>query len=346
MLSSAVNLSLAVLASWSGSQLDASEVSALKRIEPTIVRVMSGTRSVGAGVLIDSNGYFLAHRSVSVSPVLFGRLNTGETIQLSVASIDEVTQLALLHAEGWKPVGRSKATVQANSSPVVQKASASNATRVLLVLPEATVRGELTQSNLVGVMKPSQRGLTLSELRFEDPGGSFGGGLVFTLDGRLVGVLGATLGSFEMSQRDSVSRVQAGASFGAGGGGIAELMPSAKRNYGPSAMTIGYTVTPDILERVIAGFCSPSREVGHPALGLMCRDAQGGGALVDRLVPGSPAQVAGIRPGDVILEVAGQRILNQIDYTRVLVRQRVGDTVAVRIRRVGEELTFSLKVGK
>ena len=353
MLSSAVSLGFAWVCSMSGPQLDGGDIAAWRRIEPNIVRVMSGTRALGSGVLIDSNGYFFAHRSVTGSPVLFGKLASGETIQLSVTSIDDVTQLALLHAEGWKAAGRTPVSVQANSSAAVQKASISNATRILLVTGQSTLRGELTQSNLVGVMSPSRRGLTLSEIRFEDPGGPYGGGLIFTLDGRLVGVVGASLEA-EGSKEIALNRAQADsatAGVGGGGGGLGafgNLLPGAvaKKAYGPSSMTVGYTVTPDILERVVEGFRSPSRQVAHPALGLMCQDSQNGGALVVNVTTGSAAHQAGIRPGDVLLELGGSRVSNQIEYTRVLVRQRVGDSLAIKLRRGTEEITLTVRVGK
>lgn len=343
MLSSAVSTALILAVSWSGQQLDTSEAAAWRRIEPNIVRVMSGTKALGSAVLVDQKGHFLAHRSAVTNGVMFGRMSTGETLQLSLVSVDEITQLALIRAEGWHPATRTASTVQSFEDVRVQKATVTNATKLVIVLPDRAIRGELTTSTLVGVMAPSLRGLTLSEIRFEDPGTPVGGGLAFTLDGRLVGVLGATLSSPAQSARDTAPDVATTLLGGGFGGGAAVAKRS---NFGPATLTVGYSITPDILERVLAGFMSPSRQAAHPALGLFCRDAQGGGALIDSLVTGSPAQAAGLRPGDVLFEMAGQPINNQIDYTRVLVRQTVGESIAIKVRRGGETLTLTVKVGK
>lgn len=348
MLSSVVSAGLALVVGWSGQQLDSSEVSAWRRIEPNIVRILSGQRSTGSGVLVDQKGHFLAHRSAVTGSSMFGRMSNGETLQLSLVSVDEITQLALLRAEGWHPASRQASAVQAYGDAQVQKATVSNATKLVIVLPEKAIRGELTTSTLVGVMAPSMRGLTLSEIRFEDPGTPVGGGLAFTLDGRLVGVLGATLQTQTNTKAETQASVLSqlpGAARGGAGGGFSTA-DIKRTNFGPSNLTVGYSITPDILERVLSGFMSPSREASHPALGLYCRDAQGGGALIDSVVNGSPAQVGGLRPGDVLFEMAGQPISNQVDYTRVLVKQAVGSTLSLKVRRGGETLTLSVKVGK
>lgn len=345
MLSSAASVAITLILSAHSSQLTGAEAEAWKRIEPNVVRVMSGTNVVGAGVLIDSQGNFLAHRSVTVSPVLFGRLATGETLQLTVASSDDVTQLVLLHAEGWKPVGRLPVSVKNATSTNLQKISQIS-TKVLLVTGKSVVRGEVSQSNLVGVVAPSRRGVTLSEIRFEDPGTQYGGGLLFSLDGKLVGVLGASLDA-ESSKERSMPPTVAGLSGGGGTVFGAFSSDSAQnKSYGPGSLTVGYSVTSDVIARVVEGFLSPSKQVGHPALGIMCQDSRSGGAYIVSVTAGGPAQQAGLRPGDVILEIAGAKVQNQLEYTRVLVRQSVGEKIPVKVRRGDAEIDLIVLVGK
>lgn len=341
-----VSTALTLAVGWSGQQLASGEAMALRKVEPSIVRVMSGTQVSGVGVLVDPAGYFLAHRSAVSGPVLFGKFSSGEIVQLSVASVDDVTQLALLRAEGWRAVNRDAASVQAPQSDYVQKASIRNATRVLIVLADRTTRGDLTSSNLVGVMAPSRRGLTLSEIRFEDPQTAVGGGLAFTLDGRLVGVLGAALDSPAAQSPSAEMRgLPDLLNSGVGGGGGGLGANRTKAAFGPSTMTVAYSISPDILERVVAGFRSSSRVPQHPALGLMCRDAAGQGALIDSVRDGSTAAQAGIKTGDVVVELAGNPIRNQVDYTRVLIKLKVGDTVHVLLRRGQEMIALDVKVG-
>ncbi len=350
MWSSAVNLSLLfAIAGGSSQQLDASEQAALRRIDPAIIRLLNAGTVTGVGVLIDSQGDFLAHKNAVGGSIIFGRLSSGEMIQLSVASVDEVTQLVMLRAEGWRPINRTPVSVLANESPMVQNASAANSTRLVIILADRPIRAEMSAGSIVGVIAPSRRGMTLSEIRFEAPNASVGGGLVFSLDGKLAGVLGATLesqGSQNGSQRAGIAG-GGGASGGLGDAAFAAKAVTRNSNFGPNFMTVGYSVSPDIIARVVDGFRSPTHQVNHPALGLMCRDAPAGeGALIDSIVPNSPAQAAGLKAGDIVTEINGTPIANQLEYTRVLLKQRLGDTVSVKIRRGTETLTVSVHVGK
>lgn len=342
MFSLAASLPLFAVA-ISGQQLDSSEAAVLRRLESALIRLLQNNQVVGTGVLIDTAGHFMAHRSAAGGAMMFGRLANGEIIQLSLVSVDEVTQMALLRANGWVPVGRSPVAVAAhvsvpaagisNSVPTGMKRTHPTEGRLIIVLPDRAVPGELARTDLVGVLSPSRRGTTLSEIRFEASSTNLGGALAFTLDGKLVGVLGAALEAPPSASQQQDVRNKL-AEFG------------AARTFGPNSLTIGYSVSPIVINRVVDGFLSPSRQVEHPALGVMCRDATGGGAYVDTVVPNSVAAQAGIRPGDVIIEFDGEAIADQLAYTRTLLRHNVGEAITLKIRRGAEVLTLSLKVGR
>jgi S1-C subfamily serine protease len=61
------------------------------------------------------------------------------------------------------------------------------------------------------------------------------------------------------------------------------------------------------------------------------------GALVFRLVEGSPADEAGIRPGDVIVELDGEPVRIVEDLLSALREKEPGDAVTVTVVRDGEE---------
>ena len=70
------------------------------------------------------------------------------------------------------------------------------------------------------------------------------------------------------------------------------------------------------------------------------------GVLVQGVVPGGPADEAGIQPGDVILAVDGQVIDQQTTFTEALFVHDPGETVPVTIQRGTEELTVEVTSGE
>ena len=55
---------------------------------------------------------------------------------------------------------------------------------------------------------------------------------------------------------------------------------------------------------------------------------------------GSPAEKGGVRGGDILVEFDGKKVSNLQDYTFLLRSKSVGDTVEVKVKRLGETLTF------
>ena len=60
------------------------------------------------------------------------------------------------------------------------------------------------------------------------------------------------------------------------------------------------------------------------------------------MVDGSPAAAAGVRAGDLILEVDGRTIESAADLQRMMVAELIGRTVSTLVWRSGEELGLSL----
>ena len=78
--------------------------------------------------------------------------------------------------------------------------------------------------------------------------------------------------------------------------------------------------------------------VGPPAaggawLGVEMRSRTVGEALIDTVVPGSPADAAGLLPGDVILGIDNTSVTSSADVTVVLSRLRPGQVVPVSASR-------------
>ena len=68
------------------------------------------------------------------------------------------------------------------------------------------------------------------------------------------------------------------------------------------------------------------------------------GAVVATVVPGSPADKAGIRRGDVLLKAGERTLRNAFDWDATLLDLRVGDRLALRIRRGNREMVIEMPV--
>jgi serine protease Do len=70
------------------------------------------------------------------------------------------------------------------------------------------------------------------------------------------------------------------------------------------------------------------------------------GALVSQVVPGGPADKAGIEQGDVIVSFDGRMVDDSKDLPRIVASTTVGKTVTVKLLRDGKEVEGQAKVGE
>lgn len=71
---------------------------------------------------------------------------------------------------------------------------------------------------------------------------------------------------------------------------------------------------------------------------------EGNGVLVAEALPDGPAEKAGLKPGDVIVQVGSQRVWEVKDLQRVVRHMAVGDEVTLAILRDGDRLTVPIRV--
>jgi len=69
------------------------------------------------------------------------------------------------------------------------------------------------------------------------------------------------------------------------------------------------------------------------------------GVLLDGARTGTPAEQAGIKKGDVVIEFAGHPINNIYDYTNALRLVRPGQKITVKVRRGGQVLELKATLG-
>jgi putative serine protease PepD len=95
-------------------------------------------------------------------------------------------------------------------------------------------------------------------------------------------------------------------------------------------------------------------QASKPTLGVSIADAariaekRGGGpaagAYVGRVKASSPAEQAGLRAGDVITELGGQRIRTAADVHAVMAHHHLGDRLGLTFERNGREMRVVVKV--
>ncbi|MFM9197563.1 MAG: PDZ domain-containing protein, partial [Planctomycetia bacterium] len=70
------------------------------------------------------------------------------------------------------------------------------------------------------------------------------------------------------------------------------------------------------------------------------------GAAVAAIEPKSPADEAGVRPGDVVLTFDGEEITEPATLVLLLTRAPVGAEVPMEIVRDGRQQTITVRVGR
>jgi len=74
------------------------------------------------------------------------------------------------------------------------------------------------------------------------------------------------------------------------------------------------------------------------------RDILTQGAVIATVTPGSPADKAGLKPGDVILREGSRVVHNPFDWSAALLDLRVGSTARLRVRRGNREFDVDVNI--
>jgi serine protease Do len=70
------------------------------------------------------------------------------------------------------------------------------------------------------------------------------------------------------------------------------------------------------------------------------------GALIQEVLPGSPADRAGILPGDILLRFGGEPVRSSGHVVRIIAKSRPGERITLQVRRMkdarDEDMTVTL----
>jgi putative serine protease PepD len=112
---------------------------------------------------------------------------------------------------------------------------------------------------------------------------------------------------------------------------------------------VGFAISSNTAKRLASQLAEEGRVVdtGRAYLGVELRSVVGGGVLIVGVEVGGPAADAGLRPGDLILEIDGQPVASVDDVAVALASQMPGDRVPIRVRRqAGTTATVEVTLGE
>ena len=371
---------------YNEAQLSGGEQQVWKGLQPSILVISQGGVSRGSAACIDTSGMYLAHQNSVRNGPIDGVTFSGQTYPMHLVARDKPTGLILLQVDGADvphcPVIQiaeeeharqgtllavlSTGPVRADISHpnIVATYPATNQSvlvnEIRFAAPPQLLTGALLfddRGHLVGVLGatlPKAQSQTRAATRIEKVqsynnavGQGRGAGASSSSGGQ-------TAGGGNQSQGQGVGG-GAGGGFGGGGGqgpaGNALGAPvRSVLQQGPADLNVAYAVSPLLLNRVVSGFLSPTHDVLHPALGAVCADdvvnSVSQGAVIRKITPGSGAAKAGLRVGDIILNIDGSEIHNVVDYARAMLAQAVGHRVTLAIRRGTQTIPLDAVVGR
>jgi serine protease Do len=119
---------------------------------------------------------------------------------------------------------------------------------------------------------------------------------------------------------------------------------------------IGFAIPIDLAKGILTQL-KTSGQVTRGWLGITIQDLKGQlaeyygvsgktGVLVAGVVPGDPADQAGIQPKDIITQINSEKVTTSRDLTKLAAKLGVGDTAKVTILRNGKSKTLEVRIGK
>jgi serine protease Do len=265
-------------------------------------------QSLGSGFIISADGYiFTNNHVVEKSEKIRVKLSDGREYDAQIIGRDAQTDIALIRI---KPSERL---------PVVEIGDSDNLRVGDWVLAIGNPFG-LEQTVTAGIV--SAKGRVIGAGPFDNfiqtdasinPGNS--GGPLFNTEGKVIGINTAIV-----AQGQGIGFA---VPINMAKGMISDLKGKGKVTRG----WIGVSVQ-DVTEDIASSFKIKNR----------------GGAIVAEVVPGDPADKAGLKAGDIILEVNDTKIKSTHELLVLIASFRVGDRVKIKALRDGREQFFTVVV--
>jgi len=282
------------------------DVAAIYRAaSPAVVSVRAGSGS-GTGFVVDTDGTVVTNAHVvGDSDRVQLQFSDDRTVTADVRGVDTSYDLAVLHVDPAR-AGALTALELADSS-TVRTGQLAVAIGSPFGLPQTATAGIVSGT---GRHIQAPDGFQIDSVIQTDapinPGNS--GGPLLDASGRVIGVNSqiATGGT---------SQGNVGIGFAVPANTVRDVIPRLERG-----------------ETIRRAYLGVSTAEGN------------GGAVVREVTAGGPAARAGLRPGDLIVTVGGERIADPDDVAAAIQDRAPGDSVDVDVRRGGERRTLEVEL--
>jgi Do/DeqQ family serine protease len=269
--------------------------------------------SLGSGVIVSSAGYILTnHHVVEAADEIEVGLHDGRKLLAKVVGNDPDTDLAVLR-------------VTADNLPAITFGS-SEALRVgdvVLAIGNPFYLGHTVTGGIVSALGRSGLGISTFENLIQtdaaiNPGNS--GGALVDAGGNLVGV-------------NTAIYSRTGGSMGIG---FAIPVSTAK-------MVLEQIIKTGAVAR---GWIGVELQEISPALAESFKLGPQRGALIAGVLRGGPADKAGIKPGDVVVEIQGKPVADPTAMLNMIAAQPPGSPVKMKLKRQGQDVEATTQVGR
>ncbi|MEU2230338.1 S1C family serine protease [Streptomyces vietnamensis] len=294
----------------------------------------NGSSGTGTGFVLDTKGHILTNNHVVDGAA------SSEDISVTFSS-GETARAKLI----GKDTGYDLAVVQVTGVSGLKPLPLGNSDNVRVGDPVVAIGAPFDLSNTVtsGIISAKERPITAggekgdgSDISYVDalqtdapinPGNS--GGPLLDSKAAVIGI-------------NSAIRAAGGSGEGEGGGASQ-----------PGSIGLGFAIPINQGKRVAEELINTGKAT-HPVIGVsLDMQYQGDGARVGEkgkdgtasVTAGGPAAKAGLRPGDVITKVDGQRVHNGEELIVKIRAHRPGDKLELTLTRNGKELTKTLTLG-
>ena len=277
-------------------------------------------RGMGSGFIINNNGTILtnAHVVAGAEKVTV-TLKDGRTFEGRVMGRDSVTDVAVVKVDA-----QNLPVVKVGDSQALQPGETAIAIGNPLGLDNTVTEGIISatgrSSGQVGI--PDQRVNFIQTDAAINPGNS--GGPLLNQRGEVIGINTAIIqGAQGLGFAIPINTAQR----------ISDQLIASGKVEHPFLGIQMATLTPEVKQEINS----------NPNSGLSVSDDQG--VLVIRVVPGSPADRAGLRAGDVIGQINGQAIKDADTLQQVVESSQVGKNLQLDLKRNGQKMNLAVKAG-